>query len=120
VISLFVLLLLVAWVVGNIVLWVQFPQQPYRRAIILWALGAPTLCFVLLVALKPMAGLAAFIVVAGLLAALAGPVAHVAFLRWSQAERSSGSGGALTGLLLGVGVIVLLIVLAGSAAFSFT
>jgi hypothetical protein len=120
VISLLALLLLAAWIVINILLWVQFPLRAYRQAIIMWGLGAPVLCVATLFALKPMAGLAAFIVVTGLCAAVAGLVAHVAFLRWSQAEGSSGSGGAFAGLLFGVGAIVLLILLVGSGAFSFT
>jgi hypothetical protein len=119
-IEFFTLLLLVAGVVVNVVLWVQFPSPAYRRPILWWALGAPTACVALLYFLDPMVGLSLLIIVAGLCAAFAGPAIHVAFLRWSKSEGSRDSGGALAGLLLGVGVVVLLIVLVFAGVFSFT
>jgi len=119
-IEFFALLLLVAGIVVNVVLWVQFPSAAYRRPILWWALGAPTVCVAVFYLLHPLAGLSLLIIVAALCAALAGPAIHVAFLRWSKSEGSQGSGGALAGLLLGVAVVVLLIVLVYAGVFSFT
>ena len=82
-ISFIALFLVVAWIVVCLGLWLQFHSATYRRTILMWALGTPLLFGALLFACSPQTCFALSIVV-GLCTAIAGPVAHLAFLTWPR------------------------------------